>query len=313
MTRNRSYKQKTKEESLFWGEFEEETNKFGTPWWCDLRRATKLTKIVCGWMYDPRIEKILRGRCKNKLIEAASRTKGNVLDIGCGAGWLSLELARNGMAVNGIEISAKRLEIAKEYLRNNPFKENFGSINYQVADINRIKLKKDKYQSVVSWDTLHHIPAIDRLVKEIYLSLKPKCYFVIYDHIGLKKKNRILIRTLQIPLTIFYKIKQLLGTKNVKKKVETGLGGARKILESPFEDVTGEEMINPIKQYFELEIVETKLCFLANLANSLLDLPDVLKYSLMHLLKFIDNLLIKMHILEGEYIFIIGKSKKAAG
>ncbi len=310
---DKGYGEKIIQEGTFWDRFEKEANEFGIPWWCDLRRATKLTKIVCGWMYDPRIEKILRGRCKNKLIKAASRTKGNVLDIGCGAGWLSLELARNGMAVNGIEISAKRLEIAREYLRNNLFKENFGSIDYQVADINRIKLKKDKYQSVVSWDTLHHIPTIDRLVKEIYLSLKPRCYFVIYDHIGLKKKNRILIRILQIPLTIFYKIRKLSGIKNVKKKAETGLGGARKIVESPFEDVTGEEMINPIKQYFELEIVETKLCFLANLANSLLGLPDVLKYFLMHLLKFIDDLLIKMHILEGEYIFIIGKSKKAAG
>ena len=309
MENNKNYERQITEESLFWDEFEEEANKFGIPWWCDLRRATKLSKVVCGWMYDPKIEKILRESCKNKLIETASRIKGNALDIGCGAGWLSLELARNGMDVDSFDISNKRIEIAKEYLKNNPFKEGFGSINYQVADINKINLEKSKYQSVVSWDTLHHIPAIDRLVKEIYESLKPNGYFVIYDHIGLRKKNRMLIKILRSPLVILSKIKKIFETGNIKKDLKSSLGQTGKIVRSPFEDITGEEMIGVIKKYFEIETLETQLCFLANLANDLLTLPEAIKYHFLLILKVIDDLLIKMHILKGEYIFIIAKKR----
>lgn len=307
MENKQNYDQQITEENLFWGQFEKDANKFGIPWWCDLRRATKLSKVVCGWMYDPRIEKILRGSCKNRLIETASSIKGNVLDIGCGAGWLSLELARKGMDVDGIDVSNKRIEIAKEYLKENSFKKNFGSINYQIKDVNRIKLKKDKYQSVVSWDTLHHVPTIDRLTKEIYQSLKPNGYFVIYDHIGLMRRNRILIRVLQIPLAILSKIKKSFETESVKKKLKNSLSQSRKAAVSPFEDITGEEMIDVIRKYFEIETLETQLCFLSNLANDLLNLPDILKYYSLRILKFTDDLLIKTHILRGEYICIIAK------
>jgi len=310
METNKNYNQQITEENLFWGEFEEEANKFGIPWWCDLSRATKLSKVVCGWMYDPKIEKILRGSCKNKLIETASSIKGNALDIGCGAGWLSLELARNGMDVEGFEISSKRIAVAKKYLRNNPFKKGFGSINYQIEDINKIKLEKEKYQSVVIWDTLHHIPEIDRLMKEIYDSLKPNGYIVTYDHIGLRKGNLIFIRILQIPLIILYKIKKIFEVKKIKEDLKTDLGEPEKIIKSPFEDVTGEEMIKVIKRCFEIEMLETKLCFIARLANDLLNLSDTIKYYILRILKTIDDLLIKMHILKGEYIFIIARKRE---
>lgn len=308
METNKNYNQKINEENLFWGEFEEEANKFGIPWWCDLRKATKLSKVVCGWMYDPRIEKILRGSCKNKLIEIASCVKGNALDIGCGAGWLSLELARNGMDVDGFEISNKRIEIAKEYLRNSSLEERFGSINYRIEDINKLKLKKEKYQSVVSWDTLHHIPEIDRLMKEIHQSLMPNGYFIIYDHIGIRRKNRILIKILRIPLIILSKIEKLFDM--TKKNTIMSSNHLGKTTKSPFEDVTGKEMVGIIKKYFKIEVLETQLCFISNLANDLLKLPDAAIYFSLRMLKFIDDLLIKMHILKGEYIFIIAKKKR---
>ncbi len=140
------YDARIAKEEMYWGEFEADANRHGVPWWCDLRRATKLAKVISGWMYDPKIEWILRGDCKAKLIAIASGVKGKALDLGCGAGWLSLELARRGMDVDGFEISDARLHIAREYLRDNLFKECFGSVNYQREDINKVSLKKNNYE-----------------------------------------------------------------------------------------------------------------------------------------------------------------------
>jgi len=307
MSKNKSYGEKICEESLFWGQFEEEANKFGIPWWCDLRRATKLTHIISGWMYDPKIEEILRGHDKNRLIRIAKNIKGDALDIGCGAGWLSLELARNGMIVDGIEISKKRIDVAKTYFENNPFVEGFGAINYQVKDLNKIKLAKRKYQAVVSWDTLHHITAIDKLIKEIYESLKTGGYFVIYDHIGLKGRNRLLINAMNILLSILSRMKKI--SESNKKNEGTGINHnkSKNIFRSPFEDVTGDEMVDVIRKHFRIITLETQLCFLAGVGNNMLDFPDIIKYTLVKGLKLIDDLLIKIGILKGEYIFIVAK------
>ena len=83
MENKNDYDARIAQEEMYWGEFEADANRHGVPWWCDLRRATKLTKVVSGWMYDPKIEWILRGNCKAKLIAIASGVKGKALDLGC--------------------------------------------------------------------------------------------------------------------------------------------------------------------------------------------------------------------------------------
>jgi len=149
---------------LFWGKIaEEQLNDGAIP---DLRRSAKRTKVLNMWN-DPEVEKITRGKFRGLLIKKATEVKGRTLDLGCGMGWLSLELARNGMDVDGVDISEKRIQIAKDYLEVAPEKKNFGSINYIVADLNKIVLEESVYESVVVWDALRHIAEIDRLVEQI--------------------------------------------------------------------------------------------------------------------------------------------------
>lgn len=301
------YDARIAKEEMYWGEFEADANRYGVPWWCDLRRATKLTKVVSGWMYDPKIEWILRGNCKAKLIAIASGVKGNALDLGCGAGWLSLELARRGMNVDGFEISDARLQIAREYLRDNVYKEGFGSVNYRMEDINKVSLRRNNYESAASWDTLHHIPEIERVIKEIHESLKPGGYFVLYDHIGLRKENQAVIKILRGPFAVFSMVSRIFKVRKAAEDPAPALEGPVKNMTSPFEDITGEEMIEAIKKFFEIDLLETQLCFAGALANELVSFPDTLKYPLLRLFKFIDDVLIMARILKGEYVFVIAR------
>lgn len=62
-------------------------------------------------------------------------------------------------------------------------------------------------------------------------------------------------------------------------------------------------MIEVIKKYFTVKEVRTTLSFSANIAPRV-RLDEPLKYRLVSLLKFLDDLLIKMKILRGEYVFI---------
>src|SRR5205807_412055 len=78
-----------------------------------------------------------------------------ILDAGCGAGYFSLELARAGYHVVGIDISERSIEIARKTLAANPFKMQFGSLEYRVLPFREAT---GEYDAVLFSGTLHHFP-----------------------------------------------------------------------------------------------------------------------------------------------------------
>lgn len=302
-----SYKLKIQQEAQFWGKIAKEQLDDGMiP---DLRRAAKRKKVVSMWD-DPQIEKIMRGKFREFIIKKASEVKGRALDLGCGMGWLSLELARNGMVVDAVDISKKRIQIAKDYLKVAPKGGNFGNVTYVVADLNKITLEEFIYDSVVVWDTLHHIPEIDRLMNQVKRALKPGGNFIVLDHIGQTKTGNIISKILYLILPTDRSLSKKLKLirEHLWKKSHHEQNNLNEDDKSPFEDVTQGEMIKAIQKKLKVKEVRTTLSFSASI--SCIKLKGPLKYKLIYLLKFIDDLLIKMKILKGEYIFIWAKKNK---
>jgi len=81
----------------------------------DFRRATKFLPKdnESREIIDPKLYRIVQGNIKDELIERISFSGGKVLDICCGPGGLSLELARNGLDVIGYDISDEAINIAR--------------------------------------------------------------------------------------------------------------------------------------------------------------------------------------------------------
>ena len=73
-------------------------NFFNNPW-----REPKFFEIQ--WM--PIIKKIINEINKSKI-------KKNILEVGCGTGFLSLEMARNKNYVTGIDLSGESINLAKK-------------------------------------------------------------------------------------------------------------------------------------------------------------------------------------------------------
>lgn len=128
---------------------------------------------------------------------AVPRPGMRILDLGCGAGWLSLEMARRGAHVVALDISPTNLAlgryIAETNARNSPYLYKnfagvpydpalFGSIEYRFADLNHTSLPKGEFDAVVVWDSLHHIANLEGLLEEVRGALKPEGAFVGVDH-----------------------------------------------------------------------------------------------------------------------------------
>jgi SAM-dependent methyltransferase len=71
-------------------------------------------------------------------MEYAKKQKGNILELGCGTGRVSIELAKAGYSVTGLDLSEQMLEIYKNKIKHLPkdISEKIELINGNMADFN---------------------------------------------------------------------------------------------------------------------------------------------------------------------------------
>lgn len=85
-----------------------------------------------------------------------------VLDAGCGEGSLSLLMAQKGATVVGCDISEPNIEASKRYAA-----EAGLTIEFLVADLERLPFPAASFDLVVSSHVLEHLPDFDAGLKEL--------------------------------------------------------------------------------------------------------------------------------------------------
>jgi ubiquinone/menaquinone biosynthesis C-methylase UbiE len=99
------------------------------------------------------------------------RKDGQVLDVGCGYGGLSLLLgrARQDLVITGIDPERGALERAER----NAQQENLGNLRYEVGDAHQLKFSDDSFDAVVCQTVLTHVREAGQVVREMARVLKP--------------------------------------------------------------------------------------------------------------------------------------------
>jgi len=127
----------------------------------DLRRAVRCEYFYKSFWRDPQFIELYLGRHVEAFLELIADHAGpsvRILDVGCGAGYVSLELARAGHHVRAIDISAACIEIARETLAANPWPEGFGSLEYEQAVFADVD---GQFDVVLFSGVLHHMQDVE--------------------------------------------------------------------------------------------------------------------------------------------------------
>jgi 2-polyprenyl-3-methyl-5-hydroxy-6-metoxy-1,4-benzoquinol methylase len=99
-------------------------------------------------------------------------TNLRVADLGCGGGDVSIELAKSGHAVDGVDASIKMIEFAaKKSLESE--QDITGKVEFHCGDLEKNGLQDHQYDIVVSMGVIGYLESDDILFREAQRLLKP--------------------------------------------------------------------------------------------------------------------------------------------
>lgn len=99
--------------------------------------------------------------------------EASILDIGCGAGFLSNSLALRDYQVTGVDISPQSLEVAAHHDLSH-------SVTYEVADAYALPFHKESFDVITAMDFLEHVNEPEKIIEEISRVLKPGGIFIFH-------------------------------------------------------------------------------------------------------------------------------------
>ena len=101
-----------------------------------------------------------------KMLSSHLKPGMTVLELGCGTGSFTRELARSGADVVAIDVSPELLEMAKANC-------SAPNVQYQIQNAYALTYSEGTFDSVVGSSVLHHLE-IEAALRKIYRVLKPR-------------------------------------------------------------------------------------------------------------------------------------------
>jgi 2-polyprenyl-6-hydroxyphenyl methylase / 3-demethylubiquinone-9 3-methyltransferase len=118
------------------------------------------SKLIGPWIIKTAKEKL-----GSNLIEA--------IDLGCGGGFISNQLAQSGMKTIAFDLSESSLAIAAKY-------DQTKSVEYRLADITKLPLKGNCCDIVTCCDVIEHVDFPEKIVQEAARILRPGGMFFFH-------------------------------------------------------------------------------------------------------------------------------------
>ena len=181
-------------------------------------------KIVCPWQLAPIIDNRLRPLIHNpqKLFEPYVNKGMTVLDVGCGAGFTSLGLARL-VGEEGKVVAADLQPRMLDMVAERAVKEGMSDrVHIHLCSRDKIGLLEE-VDFVVAFFMVHEVPNVKSFLEEIHSLLKPGGQFFVTEpkiHVGLLAFQQIIQKSQAIGFSILDTPNVIFGRTAVLAKRE---------------------------------------------------------------------------------------------
>lgn len=289
----------------------------------DLRRAVKCEYFYKSFWRDPHFIQLYLGQRAEIYLDWLRKHGGaslRILDVGCGAGYFSLELARAGHNVVAIDISESSIDVARKTLAANPFKEGFGSLEYHVMPFREVS---GSYDVVLFSGTIHHFENVEEIVKQA-ADLLPKgglllCAEPCHEEWRLEDAAQVALMRVLLSLTGFWYETSLgnevlenqeqlasyindVHTEYVTEQDKHEHGG-----QSPHDNSsTGQEIIAAVTKHFQQLEYKPHISFTYRLLGGLRG-PDEVIHKLADFLAMYDDLAVSKGYMKANMFVFLGR------
>lgn len=282
----------------------------------DLRKLRKNNFFYNNPYREPEFYKVQWKPIIDKVINISKKNKGKrVLEIGCGTGFLSLELARNGLEVTGIDISKASIKIAETFKGND---SKLKKLNYLIMDATKKKLNK-KFDTIIFFRSLHHFPYPKKLFKNLFDMSHSNTKLIICEPIrsNFSELSMHFATIMRYSLETWKSHKKKLPKKiddNFLKKINKEISAEYKYFDkgkkaqSPFDNSIDNpnKILNLVKKNFKILKIEYSDAFMDKLIGGL---RGKNRFLIAKFLKKYDQYLVNKKILKGTNLFLEAKRK----
>lgn len=150
----------------------------------DLRHLRRRPELDGSLWREPHLVEHTFGRL-HRVVRRLIDPPVDVLDLGCGLGYIALELAREGCRVVGIDPDEESVRLARAARDADPVLRGGTMLSYQVADAATWRSPSARFDVVVASRVLHHLESLDRVLDNVVRWLRPGgrlvCVELAYD------------------------------------------------------------------------------------------------------------------------------------
>lgn len=293
----------------------------------DLRRAP-----VCEYFYNnpwrhPEYVKLDFGQIFERIDDAIKQhgprdRRARVMEIGCGPGFMSLEMARAGHDVMGVDVSSRAIAIATNVASSDPWISERGPLEYRVADFLADRdLAKGSFDAIVTVGALHHFPdqvGVGGRVKEL---LRPDGIFIVQEPTRDRYTRGLaaFVHMIRLLLSVgggFYQDLTIPADQarldveidRIFKSLRYESEGGEK-LQSPNDNEAGyAEMHAMLSRSFETVTMQDTSAFFHELIGGL-RFDETTNVGLARYIRDIDTLLVKEKVLPATEFFFVGRNR----
>jgi ubiquinone/menaquinone biosynthesis C-methylase UbiE len=230
------------------------------------------------------------------------------ISLGCGSAGLEIVAAKSALfgSLKALDSSPASLELARAAAA----KEGVTSIEFDIADLNRLRLPAGSCDVVLMNMSLHHVKELRYLLAQIHSALTPGGFLLINEFIG---PRQFQFTDLQLSL-----VRELLSAIPDFWKRDSATGGikteyVRMPVEDPSEAIRSDRIIEEVEKRFQ--VVERK-DYGGTILNLLLehvihnfDPSDEKDVAVIRLLGTVEELLIRNRIIPSDFTVVAARKK----